>query len=315
MDFEIGSVAANRIDTADRTFQITTRTDKADLAPTIGAIGLLQPPVLIPKGPDYTVVCGFRRIAACQSLNLQRIAARLLGTDTPGLQCARMAVADNAFQRPLNVVEQSRAFALIRKFAADSPSWLQIAASTGLPDSRSAMERLAPVAAMPATIQKALLEGSIALPIALQLDRLEKAAALALGDLLRKISTGLNIQRELVAMITDISRRDDIPIARLVEQDDIKSLVNDAQIPSPQKAQHLRRLLKMQRYPELSRAEAQYRRTLKSLKLNPQVQLQPPPFFEGKTYRVTLTVDSRRQLKSLQLEVEKLARHPSLLPE
>ena len=61
------------------------------------------------------------------------------------------------------------------------------------------------------------------LRIALQLDGLENEAASALGDLLRKINTGLNIQRELVALMNDISHRDDISIARLIEQDDIDS--------------------------------------------------------------------------------------------
>jgi len=65
----------------------------------------------------------------------------------------------------------------------------------------------------------------------------------------------------------------------------------------------------------LSKAETAYHQKLKTLKLNPRVQIHPPRFFEGKSYRLSLTIDSRRQLKSMQSELDKLVHHPSLLPE
>ena len=213
MDYKVSPVALDRIDTADRTFKITTQTDTTDLAFSIRAIGLLQPPVLISTGHDYAVVVGFRRIAACQALNMDGIPARILPADTSRVTCSQIAISDNAFQRPLNVVEQSRAFALIQKFCESSSSKLKVVQSTGLPDSQPAMDRIMPVAGMPADLQEAILNGSIALPIALQIIQLEKDNAVALSRLFRKLATGLNIQRELLALISDIAHRDDISMA------------------------------------------------------------------------------------------------------
>lgn len=315
MDFKISPVSLDRIEATDHTFKITTKTDKIDLAPSISAIGLLQPPVLIKKGLEYTVVCGFRRIAACETQNIASIPARILYSDVSKIACARIAISDNSFQRPLNVVEQSRAFALIRRFADNSTSWLKISESVGLPGSQTAMDRMMPVAGMPPSLQDAILSGSIALPIALHINQLKIDDAMALGNFFRKITTGLNIQRELLELISEISLRDAISIARLIEQDDILSIMGNEDSTAPQKVQELRLMLKAKRYPELSKAEAAYNRTLKSLQLNRSVQLHPPRFFEGKSYRLTLTIDSRRQLKSLQSEIEKLVHHPNLLPE
>lgn len=315
MDFKISPVALDRIDTADRTFKVTTHTDKIDLAPSIDSMGLLQPVVLLEKGDDYTVVCGFRRIRICAGLAIGPIAARILPADFPALACARFAIADNAFQRQLNVVEQSRAFALIRRFAEDSNAWPSIAQSTGLPDSRRAMDRIMPVAGMPPSLQKAILNGSIALPVALQINDMQKEDAVALGDLLGAITAGLNVQRELLAMVGDISRRDDISIAKLIDDGAIKAIMDDTDTPAPQKVKQLRMLLKFRRYPELSQAEATYKQALNSLRLDRRIQLQAPPFFEGTSYRLTLSIDSRRQLKSLQPQLDKLAHHPDLLPE
>ncbi len=315
MDFKIAPGSPDRIETADHTFKITTNTDQTDLALSISAIGLLQPPVLIHRGGTDTVVCGFRRIAACKALNIASIPTRILPPDTSDIVCAQIAISDNSFQRSLNIVEQSRAYALVRRFAGRSPTCSKIVQSTGLACSQTAMDRILPVAGMPLSMQDAILDGSIALPIALQINLLDKNDALALGCFFRQISTGLNIQRELLALITEISHRDDIPVFRLMEQIDIAAVVGNADLPAPQKVRRLRMLLKVKRYPEVSKAESLYNQEVKLLKLNPRVQLQPPRFFEGNTYRLTLTLDSRRQLKSLLRELEKLVEHPNLLPE
>ena len=315
MDFKISPASLDRIETADHTFKITTNSDATDLALSISAIGLLQPPVLIQVGGGYRVVSGFRRIAAWQAHNLTRIPVRTIPPDTSGIECAQIAIADNAFQRPLNVVEQSRAFALIRKFTDDSNSWLKIAKSTGLPASQTAMDRIIPVAGMPVSLQDAIVDGDIALPVALHLNRLNNNDAIALCGFFRKITTGLNVQRELLALISEISLRDDISITSLMAQDDIAAVMGNDASPTPQKVQQLRLMLKAKRYPELVKAETTYHQTLKSLQLDPRIQLHPPPFFEGKAYRLTLTVDSRRELSALQTELKKLVHHPNLLPE
>jgi hypothetical protein len=315
VDFEITPVLMDQINTGDRTFKITTETGKTELAQSISAIGLLQPPVLIKNGRDLSIVCGFRRIDACKLLNITRIPARVLQSNFPKMTCAQIAVTDNASQRSLNIVEQSRAYALISKFAVPSTAWKKIVGSTGLACSQTAMDRIIPIAGMPVSMQDAILEGSIALPIALQINRLEYEDAMALCGLFRQVTTGLNIQRELLELISEISSRDDIPITRLLEQSDISDIIGNADFSAPQKAQHLRMLLKTKRFPELCKAEAAYNRKVKTLKLNPRVQIHPPRFFEGTSYRLSLIIESRSQLKSLQSELDKLVHHPNLLPE
>ncbi|BBO67009.1 hypothetical protein DSCA_09390 [Desulfosarcina alkanivorans] len=315
MDYEISPVSVDQIETGDHTYKITTTADETGLALSIGAIGLLQPPILLKKGCGHVVVGGFRRIAACAALNMSAIPARILRSDASPLTCARIAISDNSWQRPLNIVEQSRAYALVRRCAEGSSDGQEIIASAGLPSSHTAMDRIMPVADMPASMQNALLEGSIALPVALQLIQLNEDDAGALCSLFRTLTTGLNVQRELVDLISEISLRDDIPIVRLMAQDDIAAITGNENMPAPQKVGELRGLLKTRRYPELSEAEALYHRNLKSLRLDPRIQLQPPRFFEGNTYRLSLRIDSRQQLKSLQPELDKIVRHPALLPE
>jgi len=315
MDFKITPVSLDRINTGDKTYRITTKTEKDELALSISAIGLLQPPVLMKTRHDYTVVCGFRRIHACASLNIAMIPARILHSDHPKIGCAQIAISDNSSQRVLNIVEQSRAYALISHFADSPTAWRGIVESAGLASSQTAIDRILPIAGMPDSLQDAILEGRIALPVALSINRLKNEDASALCTFFRQVAAGLNIQRELLALISEISLRDDIPIARLVKQSDIIDIMRNADFSAPQKAQQLRMNLKAKRYPELSKAEASFNQKVKSLRLNPRIQIHPPPFFEGTAYRLSLRIDSRRQLKFLQSDLDKLVGHPNLLPE
>ncbi len=315
MVYETRAVALDGIDTDDHTFRISTDQQTRDLSLSIGTIGLLQPCVMIPAGSGYRVVSGFRRIAACRALDMTTIPARILPPDISPLACAQIAISDNAFQRPLNVVEQSRAYALIQQFAGPSAAWSTVARACGLADSPSAMAHLLPVGSMPAALQDAILSGDIALPIARRINRLSPVDAGALCHFYRRITTGLNKQRELWDLITDISARDGISIADLLAQKEIAAVVSDPHCPAPQKVQRLRGMLKSMRYPQLVQFETDFQRRLKSIDLHPHIHLQPPPFFEGTSYRLTLTVAGRNALSHLQSELSKLIDHPGILPE
>ena len=315
MDFEIHPVSIDQIIPTDISFKITTAIDKTDLALSISDMGLLQPPVLKDNGSTYTIVCGFRRIEACRKLAISTIPARILESDCPGIESVRFAIAENAFQRKLNVIEQSRAYALIAKFVDHPPSRLELAKSVGLPASKTAMDRILPVADMPIALRRAILSGKVALPVALQIHQLSKTDAMALTEFFNQIGTGLNVQRELLDLIVDLSRRDGCTISDLIHQHDVARVLINLEMPAPQKVQVLRKMIKALRYPALSKAEADFHQMLHSIKLDPRIQIQPPRFFEGTNYRVSMAVASRRQLKQLQLELDRLADHPHFLPE
>ena len=315
MDFELASVSIDQIDVSDSTYELTTPKRSTDLALSISAVGLLQPPILIAKSDGFVIVCGFRRVAACASLKMAHLPARILPQGHSRLSCAKIAIADNAFQRELNVVEQSRAFAMFRRYAGERQRWIPLARSVGLPDSLTVMERLLDVANMPEILQQSILDGHISLPVAIEINRLNSLEAAILIRLFDGLNTGLNIQRELLETIREISLRDGISLVELLEKPQVASILHDDGLPNPQRVQELRRQLKRMRYPELSKAETRFQRLLRSARLDSHIQFQHPPFFEGKTYRATLSIDSRKQLRHLISELDKLASHPDLLPD
>lgn len=315
MDYSVHGVPLPQIDTSDQTFRITTNSDFTDLATSIRQMGLLQPPLLVPEGKGFVVVCGFRRIAACQSLCIANIPARIDNGHLSRLDHAQMAIADNTSQRPLNIVEQSRALALIQRFTPEDGDWHATARLVGLPSSRAALQRLLPVADMPESLQMAIVNGSIALPVAISITRLQPDDGNALSMLLQRINTGLNNQRELVELIVETAIIKEMPVPCLLEHNDIASIFKQDDTPMPQQVQRLRQMLKKMRYPELSKAEDAFHQAYKGLNIDPAIQLHPPRFFEGQTFRLSLSFRSRQQLKQLLADLEKIAGAPHILPE
>jgi len=106
MCFKEKIVKLSEVDAGDHSFRITTQETVDDLMDSIGHVGLLNLPLLLEKKTRYIVLCGFRRIEACRRLNRLDVKARILDSDTKKLECARYAVTDNAFQRPLNLIEK-----------------------------------------------------------------------------------------------------------------------------------------------------------------------------------------------------------------
>ena len=66
MHFKEKNIELASIDSEDKTFCITTRTDINPLAASIQEIELITLPILKEKGTKFIIVSGFRRIAACK---------------------------------------------------------------------------------------------------------------------------------------------------------------------------------------------------------------------------------------------------------
>ena len=71
-------VPLDRILLENTTYKITTRSGVDDLIPSITRQGVINAPILQPHGKQWGIVAGFRRIAACRTIQRSDVAARLL---------------------------------------------------------------------------------------------------------------------------------------------------------------------------------------------------------------------------------------------
>jgi len=305
------TVPLSQIDLQNEDFRITTREDIDELAASIQHAGLISPPVLIRQTCGYTIVSGYRRLAACRKLGWQEIIARTLEPELSHLACLGLAIAANAFERPLNLIETSRAFQKLSVFSNSHKELADLASSCGLPGNPSIIGKIKNLCLLPVPIQNSILNETISLTMANDLAEQAPDTAVEFTRLFEQLKLGLNKQKEIFTLIGEIARREDTSIRRVLACDALQRILADEDLDRGQKGRKIRTFLRQLRFPHLVKVEQNYFAQVKKLKLNPHIKLIPPKEFEGTTYTLNLNFSNIAHLKRLQSMVEKMIQHPS----
>jgi hypothetical protein len=76
----------------------------------------------------------------------------------------------------------------------------------------------------------------------------------------------------------------------------VRRILEQEKLPRSQKGDQVRARLRKIRFPRLSQREEKYLQQSKKLDLPSGIQLVPPPFFEGQTFRLQIEFDNREAL-------------------
>ena len=312
MAYKVSKVPLDDINLDDHAFRITTNQDKASLLESIRQFGLIQPPAVWRNATGLIVVSGFRRIRACRKLGLQAISARLVANDLRPLDCLRMAIAENSTQRSLNLVEVARAIKRVRFYCPHGHQMAEELARLGLPTSRPMIHKLDRLGGLPSDLQAAVVDGTIGLNTALEVGSLEREDQLAVQALFSLLQLSVGKQKEILGMTRDIAGRDKKTIAEVLHADEVRAIVKDDQMDRNRKTTMIRGYLKKTRYPHLSAFEKQYHETVNALKLGPHMRIDPPAYFEGTTFTLSLRFANRRDLESAYATIGSLLQNSAI---
>ena len=291
------SIPLDSIDIGNQRFRISTGDPEEPLVASIDLLGVLTPPILLPADQSFAIVSGFKRIRACAQLGMQKVTARVLSCHTPEEQCIHIAISDNALNRELNLIEQAHAIQMLDSVCTDPETVCLQARRLGLSINVDLAEKLRKVAQMDALLQKALILGHVALPVALRLHASSDTSTIRrLVDILADVGLSLNRQREWLDLLFGISRRDGIDVGTLLNEDDVKAILNDDTLDRRQKGRQVRQLFRKWRYPEITATQELYNRTVKALKLGEGTQLIGPQYFESQTYTLKLDFKDYEEL-------------------
>lgn len=306
------TVPLSRIDTEDETYRITTRTDIDDLQASIRSDGLLNLPFLTAGGNGFIVVSGFRRITACANLGMEDISAWILHSDLGSLECLRIAIADNALQRPLNLLEISRALHHLSLHIPSGRRLVETTSSLGLPSNPTVIQKIKDLCQLPDNLQRAIMEDTISLSMAIELKDLPSACAGAFTRLFGEFKLSLNKQREIVTLVKEIARREGISELTLLEERQLQKIIDDREGDRGHRARKMRDYLKRRRFPQIVKAESEFEKQRKQLNLGSNIKLMAPKNFEDTRYTFNLTFSSISELKALNGRLDQLIQHPGL---
>jgi ParB family chromosome partitioning protein len=311
MFFRTESIPFSSIDATNETYRITTESAVDDIVTSIECSGLINSPILIKEDSSYRILSGFRRIKACQILGWDEIPARLIGPETPLMDRIKVAIAENSFQRPLNPVETSRALNLLSNAFADANELAEEASALGLPGNAALIMKLMDLCRYPKQIQDAVISGSVSLSMARALSRMEAAVAIQLTHLFCDLKIGLNKQREIITLIQDIAKRDNLTQSAVLNSAQRLDILKDKDIDKTKRYQRMKHYLKGRRFPALSQAEAMFEIYKRKLNLGNRIKLIPPPYFEGDTFTFSILFNNRVELTDSVAKLDKVIQNPN----
>jgi ParB family chromosome partitioning protein len=305
-------IPLREIDPENESFRITTHRSGDDLDLSLRRIGLLAAPLLLPAARGFAIVSGFRRVEACRRLGWQTIPARVLSDRTPAYACALRAVAENSLQRPLNLIETSRALALLEQHTPGGNIAPEDAAAIGLPAHAGLTARLKLLCRMPQEVQEAVLEEAVAFAMAGELGLMPAAQAAAFARLFRRLKTSLNKQREIVTLVAEIAACEGIDPGAVLCDPALLGIQSAEELDRNEQTRRIRQRLRQRRYPALFAAEEAFQALRQRLKLGENLQLSPPRDFEGTRFTLTLSFESLEEIGRLRAKLDELAGHPDL---
>jgi ParB family transcriptional regulator, chromosome partitioning protein len=310
MDFRLDTIRLDQIDITNVFYRITTPQDKPSIAQSISRLGLICPVVVRQTHDQFIIVSGFRRVEACRQSRWSHIPCRILPDATSDATCAEMAIADNLTQRPLNFVEQARCLELLTAATGGIKPARAVAATLGLSFSNPLVAKLKSISQAPEVIRQGLITGTLSLPVVLALSDFAKEDALALAHLFERVPMGLNKQREILQNLKEIAIREDMEVRHVLEDDQLQAIVMDDALDGNQKARGIRLYLKKRRFPRIVEVETAFNDRLRRLGLGGDVQVAPPPAFEGSTITVTIRSNDLNSLKRAHHKLSEAIENP-----
>ncbi len=306
MRFDERSLPVESLRLEDAHYRLTTSGPVETLTGSIAVLGVIDPPIVCATAGGYRIVAGFRRIEACRLLGHAEIRARVLPGDGDEADRVRLAIADNSLKRPLGPIETARALNLLAGISDGEETLSRQAAALALPDNPALMRKIMSLTILPEGLQARLASGELTLAMALDLRRFDTRTAEALARLFADLKLGLNRQREMLALVTEIARREQATVVDILTDPGLAEILSAADLERGQKAGRLRELLRQRRYPAISSTAARFQDLVRELNLGPGVRLVPPVDFEGATYTVAVCFERLDQLQARGRRIEKV---------
>jgi hypothetical protein len=197
----------------------------------------------------------------------------------------------------LNLIEISKALALLKASFVNHEAVVEEAQWLGLPAGITYLKKIEPLCRLPESVQKGILSDSISLSTAWQLSQMPENEAVGFAEIFTVLNCSLNKQREIITLVKEISILENKSISTILTDDRIHHILSDLNTDKNVKTRQLRSDLRRWRYPHITETEKAFFVQVEKLGLSERLRFIPPQDFEGDTYRLTFDFKSLQELK------------------
>lgn len=302
------TIHVEAVDTKDRAFVISTPSALDSLKTSIATYGILNIPYLAraEKSGRYRIVCGYRRMCALAALGITRFDANLFDTPHNSPELLLFSLMDNLSHRAFNIIEMGAAAERLLAHFSRKEVICRYLPLIGARPTETCLAELIAIASLEPGLKEGVLRGILTEKAAIALSAFSDADRDMVFSLFSQLNLSASKQVEVIENLKDISLRDGTGIDTVLHCSQIQELVSSETLNRSQKTEQIRQAIRKIRSPGLSDREKRFSDIRSALDLPQEIQLVPPPFFEGDTYRLQISFNSRDDLaaaleKSVQM--------------
>jgi len=305
----IQNIPLDQIDFSDGTFSINFMPDLERLRSSIQEMGVIQPVLLREKPKGYQIISGFRRIGVVQGLGHTGIVSRVIHEETEDLKLFFISLHDNLTSRGFNTVEKAIALEKLVDHFKVNPVVVtrEMLPLFDLERNEKILNTFLSLARMEEEVKRYVLEEAVSRSNIRKLARLSVEDRNAAITLLTALKLGENSLREILTLLEEITKRDRCSVRKVIDLNEIQSLITHPELTSTQKTERVKRVLMDLRYPRMSHLEEQFEKKRRGLSLPPTISLHHPPFFEGRGLRIAFQFESVAEYRSILSSLSALA--------
>lgn len=285
------------IDLFDDRYRITFQPQLEGLRTSIKEIGILHPP-LLEQGIRYRIISGYKRILVAEELGIREIKAHIYhqGEQQPHVLFL-LNLYENLGTRPLNHVEKAIAIHKLTNLCqvATEEVLRNFLPLLGLGSNPKVLEMYLSLIKLEPQVQRLVADEVISVELAHRLAQLSPSERLRYCDLISQLRLGRNRQRQFLEWLDDLKRLQGKSIDSILRDPEIKEILDDEKTSPPEKTDRIQRVLRQRRYPRFTEVEERFLRLRKAMRLPPNVSFNPPPYFEGRRYRLEFTFEDGQE--------------------
>jgi len=322
----IQKILLDQIDLSDETFSVNFMPDLQGLRSSIKAIGLIQPVLLRKKEDQYQIVCGFRRVSVLKELGIREVESRILGeSERDELELFSISLHENLTSRGFNSVEKAITFyKLVHHFQIEPSAVIQrYLPLFSLEPNEKILGTYLSLAEMEDEVKRYVLKEEVSRSNIRLLASMSSQDRMALHPLLSRLKLGENRLREMLTLLNEISRREQVSIKEIIDHPEIQAFLSQKELTPIQRTERVKRVLMDLRYPKMRRMEEEFEKKRKGLNLPSGVSLHHPPYFEGNGLRIEFQFQTSEEFRSIvtslsllsdREELKEILQSPSSLP-
>lgn len=284
---------------------------------SVGMIGVVQPIVVdgCPCSGGYTILAGFRRAYACRQLGLTSVNAYLYQVSQENrLSAFWLALQENASHRSFNVVEKSLILTkLLTQFQCSRAEVIKEYLSLlGLSAHGKVLDIYLKIHEFSDEAKTYLASHELPMSVLELVGNLGSNDRHALFTLIIELRLGVNTIKEVLTHLDEIALREGSSITQILNSEQIQDVLADDNLPGPQKAEQVRRIIRTLRYPQFTELEQRYNRVCQQLPIPKGVRVQADRFFEDDRLSVAFQFQKPEDLQRIAEELRELAKQPEL---